>query len=97
MQQSIEERLAQITMRTGEYLKLTKEVATATAAAEANADSIRLKSLTGAIDATTQAIESVKKLKGILSDSAADQKLAQAVEEAIAAFESLRSRAGELL
>src|SRR5688500_10375544 len=62
MASTIDERLAAITARTAEYVKLEKDLNTAAERGELVADAIRLKGITNLIETSTQVISSAKAL-----------------------------------
>lgn len=97
MKMTIEERLAAVSERTGRYLQLTKEIEARAAEAQAAAASIRLENVVSVIDTTTQAIESIQKLRESLKDTATDRKIADLIDETITAVETLRSRVAKLV
>ncbi|MHC4105204.1 MAG: hypothetical protein ACYSR9_09705 [Planctomycetota bacterium] len=97
LKQSIEERLMAIIARTAEYKRLTKEFQTQAKHNEADAESIRLKSIIQTVDSATVMIDSAKKLKVSLKKNAGDKNVAALIDETVAAIESLRSRIGMLL
>jgi hypothetical protein len=95
LRQTIDERLQSITERTGEFQKLGKQFTAIAEQSEAKAESIRLKAVTTFIDSTTQVVESARALQESLKSDAADKKLAEKIEETIAAIEALRSSVGK--
>jgi len=97
MMTTIEERLAAISQRTGQYLQLTKAFEARAAENEAAAASIRLEHVMNVIDSTTKTIESVRELKESLKDTAGDRKVAAMIDDTIEAIEKLRSRVGKLV
>ncbi len=86
-----------IIARTGEHKRLTKEFETQAKENQANAESIRLKSIIQTVDSATVMINSAKKLKDSLKKNASDKKVAALIDETVDAIENLRSRIGKLL
>jgi len=97
LRQSIDERLRNIIARTGDYTRLTKEFESQAKQNEANAESIRLTSITRTVDSATAMINSAKELKASLKQNASDKKVAALIDETVANIESLRSRIAKLI
>jgi hypothetical protein len=95
LNQTIEERLQSITMRTGEYQKLSKNINALTEENSAKADSIRLKAIIGFIDSLTNTVEVAKSLQKSLKTDGADAELSNEITEMIVAVEKIRSNAGK--
>jgi hypothetical protein len=94
---SIEKRLAAITGRTGEFIRVTKEFDNQAEHNKEIAESIRLKKIIATVDSATETINSAKKLKESLKDNVKEGKIAELVDETVSAVEKLRSNLGKLL
>jgi hypothetical protein len=98
MYQTIDERIAGMTQRTSEYLALAKAVASATEAAEAAAEGIRLTGVQNFISSATDLITSAKELCKSLDDTKADdKKIAKLIDTVVSSVENLRSGAAGLI
>lgn len=98
MAQTIDERLARIVERTGEYAKLVKDLHQAADRSESAADATRLKGITRLIETSTEAISAAKSLAQTLSDSSAgDKKVTALIDDTVAAVEKLRTAVAKLI
>ena len=68
LRQSIEERLAAVTARTAEYVRLAKDFESQAQENRDSADSIRLKNITQVVNSATGMIKSAKNLKESLKE-----------------------------
>ena len=94
---SIDKRLANITARTGEYKRLTKDFETQAEENKAAADSIRLRIIIETVDSATETINAAKKLKESLKNNAKEKEVAKLIDETVTAIEKLRSKVGRLI
>ena len=97
LMETIEKRLADITARTAEYQRLTKQFKVIADENQAAADSIRLKNIITTVDSATETINAAKELKKSLKDNAKDKNVAKLVDETIIAIEKFRSAVGKML
>ena len=97
LMETIEKRLAEITARTAEYQRLTKQFKAMAEENQAAADSIRLKNIIKTVDSATDAINAAKELKKSLKDNAKDKNIAKLIDETVIAIEKFRSVVGKML
>jgi hypothetical protein len=90
--QNIGDCVAELMKRTGEYNRLTKDVAGITEALAAKAAAMRMERITKTIESTTSAIQALNDLSASLTESAEDKALGKALRTAIGTIEGLRSR-----
>lgn len=90
MNQTINERLAELADRSIELARLAKTVDATAAGAGAAADSIRLVRTRAVVDALTRSVQAVTELRGVI-DAGSDADLVQQVEAGLAALQELRS------
>lgn len=97
LMETIEKRLAEITSRTAEYQRLTKQFKAMAEENQAAADSIRLKNIIRTVDSATDTINEARKLKESLKDNAEEKDVAKLIDETIIAIEKFRSVVGKML
>ena len=90
LRKEIEDRVAKIQSRDAEYAALIKVTEARIVANKEAAATLRLTKVTAAIDAATQTVESFKKAKESLKDTASDQKLSKALDDATKTVEALK-------
>lgn len=91
MRLTIEERLAEISARTGELARLTKEFQAHAAAAAASAAAIRLERAHRVVGALTESVQALNELRGVLETSK-DDALTKSIDRVIASMQTLRSQ-----
>lgn len=89
MNQTIDERLAELADRSVELARLSKAIETTAAGAGVAADSIRLARTRAVVDSLTRSVEAVTALRAII-DSGADADLVAQVEAGLTALQELR-------
>ena len=88
---TIEERLAEISARTADLARLTKEVHAHTAAAEASAASIRLERARRVVGVLTESIQALNELRSVL-ETTTDAELTTRIGRLIASIQTLRTQ-----
>ncbi len=96
MKQTIEERIAAITSRTGIYQQLAKDIRVQTEANHASADSIRLKAIVKLLDSATETVEAAKAAQEALQSGPDDPELAKKIKLTVTAIENLKKSIGNL-
>ncbi|MDZ4866157.1 MAG: hypothetical protein SGI91_02440 [Alphaproteobacteria bacterium] len=95
--QNIGDRVRELTARTGEYKRLTKDISGVTESIAETASALRMESITKAIQSTTAAVQSLKDLSAALGDAPTDKALAKKLTDAIDAIETLRTQVAAVI
>jgi len=91
MRLTIDERLAEISARTGELARLSKEFQAQAAATTASAGTIRLERAHRVVGALTESVQALNALRGVLETST-DDALTTSIDRVIASMQTLRSQ-----
>lgn len=86
---TIDERIAAISNRNSELIRLTKTFREKTASANATAASLRLEQTNRTVNVLTESLQEIRALKDTL-DSVADADLITKIEKAVASIRKLR-------
>lgn len=95
MRATIDERLAEISQRTGTYQQLAKQFRQRSIDNQDRADAIRLQGVVRLLDSATETVAAAKAVQESLANSEADPDLVQKIAATVKAIEELRARIGD--